>query len=105
MKGQVPRRKTNPTKGKLQTSQALAQEAHPPTIPARKNDKTPKAQDKLPKKQRFQAKKRKQTFIALAKQIHSESTQYRWQEKIAKDATTKKLIAQFGFASDPTLSI
>ena len=34
-----------------------------------------------------------------------ESTQYHWQEKTAKDATTKKLIAQFGFASDPTLSV
>ena len=34
-----------------------------------------------------------------------ESTQSRWQEKPAKDATTKKLIAQFGFAADPTLSI
>ena len=49
-------------------------------------------------------KKRKQTLIALAKQINSESTQYRWQEKTAKDATTKKLIAQFGSAADPTLS-
>ena len=30
--------------------------------------------------------------------------QYHWQEKSAKTATTKKLIVQFGFASDPTLS-
>ena len=57
------------------------------------------------KNQRFQAKKRKQTLFALSKQINSESTQYRWQEKPAKDTTTKKLIAQFGLAADPTLSI
>ena len=38
------------------------------------------------------------------KQIHTESTQYHWQEKSAKNATAKKLIAQFGFASDPMLS-
>ena len=56
------------------------------------------------KKQRFQAKKQKQTIAALAKQIHTESSQYHWQEKSAKNATTKKLIAQFGFASNPTLS-
>ena len=57
------------------------------------------------KKQRFQAKKRKQTFVALAKQINLESTQYHWQEKTTKDATTKKLIAQIGFIADTTLSI
>ena len=56
------------------------------------------------KKQQFQVKKRKQTYIALTKQIESESVQLRWQEKTAKEATTKKLIAQFGFAGDPTLS-
>ena len=57
------------------------------------------------KKQRFQVKKRKQTNITLAKQIKSESEQQRWQENTAKEATTKKLVAQFGFAGDPTLSI
>ena len=57
------------------------------------------------KKQRFQFKKRKQTYIALAKQIESESSQQRWQEKTAKEATTKILIAQFGFIGNPTLSI
>ena len=41
------------------------------------------------KKQRFQVKRRKQTNIALAKQIESESEQQRWQEKPAKEATTK----------------
>ena len=41
------------------------------------------------KKQRFQDKNRKQTNIALAKQIKSESEQQRWQEKTAKEATTK----------------
>ena len=56
------------------------------------------------KKQRFQAKKRKQTIVTLAKQILTESTQFNWQEKNAKNATTKNLNAQFGFASDPTLS-
>ena len=49
-------------------------------------------------------KKYKQTSIAVTKQIISESTQLLWQEKTAKEATAKKLIAQFGFVSDPTLS-
>ena len=56
------------------------------------------------KKQRFQAKKRKQTSIAVTKQIESESVQLLWQEKTTKEATAKKLIEQFGFAGDPTLS-
>ena len=56
------------------------------------------------KKQRFQAKKYKQTSIAITKQISSESTQLSWQEKPAKEATAKKLIAQFGFVHDPTIS-
>ena len=56
------------------------------------------------KKQRFQAKKYKQTSIAVKKQISSESTQLYWQEKTAKEATAKKLIAQFGFIGDPTIS-
>ena len=45
------------------------------------------------KKQRFQAKKYKQTSIAVTKQINSESTQLLWQEKPAKEATAKELIA------------
>ena len=56
------------------------------------------------KKQRFQAKKYKQTSIPITKQISSESTQLFWQEKTAKEATAKKLIAQFGFVGDPTIS-
>ena len=56
------------------------------------------------KKQRFQAKKYEQTSIAVTKQIKSESVQLLWQEKTAKEATEKKLIEQFGFAGDPTLS-
>ena len=56
------------------------------------------------KEQRFQAKKYKQTSIAVTKQINSESTQLLWQEKTAKEATAKKLIAQFGFVGDPTIS-
>ena len=56
------------------------------------------------KQQRYKAKKRKQTHIALTKQIRSESMQCSWQEKTAMEATTKKLISQFGFTADPTLS-
>ena len=56
------------------------------------------------KKQRFQAKKYKQTSIAVTKQINSESAQLFWQEKTAKEATAKKLFAQFGFVGDPTIS-
>ena len=48
-------------------------------------------------------KKHKQTSITVTKQIKSESVQLLWQEKTAKEATAKKLIAQFGFAGDPTL--
>ena len=70
----------------------------------KKPTKKTKAQEKQAKKQRFQAKKYKQTSIAVTKQINSESTQLLWQEKTAKEATAKKLIAQFGFVSDPTLS-
>ena len=99
-----PRRKTNQIKGMLQNNKGVAQKALPPTTLAQKTDETTKTQDKQAKKQRFQAKKYKQTSIAVTKQINSESTQLLWQEKTAKEATVKKLIAQFGFVSDPTLS-
>ena len=56
------------------------------------------------KKQRFQAKKYKQTSVAVTKQINSESAQLFWQEKTTKEATATKLIAQFGFVGDPTIS-
>ena len=55
-------------------------------------------------KQQFQVKKHKQTSIAITKQIESESIQLLWQEKTTKEATAKKLITQFGFIGDPTLS-
>ena len=48
--GQAPRRKTNPTKVKLQTNQALAQGAPQPTTLDSKTDETPKAQDESPRK-------------------------------------------------------
>ena len=56
------------------------------------------------RKQRFQAKKYKQTSIAVTKQTKSESAQLFWQEKTTKEATATKLIAQFGFVGDPTIS-
>ena len=56
------------------------------------------------KKQRFQVKKYKQTSVAVTKQINSESAQLFWQEKTTKEATATKLIAQFGFVGDPTIS-
>ena len=55
-------------------------------------------------KKRFQAKKYKQTSVAVTKQINSESAQLFWQEKTTKEATATKLIAQFGFIGDPTIS-
>ena len=88
----------------LQNNKGVAQKALPPTTLAQKTDETTKAQDKQAKKQQFQAKKYKQTSIAVTKQISSESTQLFWQEKTAKEATAKKLIAQFGFVGDPTIS-
>ena len=57
------------------------------TTLAQKTDETPKAQDKPPKKRRFQVKKRKQTNIAIEKQIESESKQQCWQEKTAGGPT------------------
>ena len=70
------------------------------------NQRNPKSPGQAAEKnQQFQVKKHKQTNITLTKQIKSESEQQHWQEKTAKEATTKKLVAQFGFAGDPTLSI
>ena len=100
----APRRKTNQTNGMLQQNKGVAQKALPPTTLAQKTDETQKAQDKQAKKQRFQAKKHKETSTTIAKQITSESTQLFWHEKTAKEATAKKLIAQFGFVGDPTIS-
>ena len=91
-------------KGLQWNNKGLAQKALPSTTLAQKTDETPKAQDKPPKKKRFQAKKYKQTSIVVTKQIESESIQLLWKEKPAKEATAKKLIAQFGFVGDPTLS-
>ena len=56
------------------------------------------------RKQRFQAKKYKQTSVAVTKQINSESAQLFWQEQTTKEATATKRIAQFGFVGDPTIS-
>ena len=71
----------------------------------RKNQTKPrKPRTSRRKKQRFQAKKYKQTSVAITKQINSESAQLFWQEKTTKEATATKLIAQFGFVGDPTLS-
>ena len=103
-KNPAPQRKTNQIKGMLQNNKGVAQKAFPPTTLAQKTDETTKAQNKQAKKQRFQAKKYKQTSIAVTKQINSESTQLFWQEKTTKEATAMKLIAQFGFVGDPTLS-
>ena len=71
---------------------------------AKKQTKSRNPRTSRRKKQRFQAKKHKQTSTAVTKQINSESTQLLWQEKTAKEATAKKLTAQFGFVGDPTLS-
>ena len=48
--------------------------------------------------------KRKQNTISLTKQIKSETMQCSWQEKATMESIKKKLILQFGFAADPTLS-
>ena len=56
------------------------------------------------KQQWYKVKKQKQTSIALAKQIESETTQCSWQEKTTTESTTKKLMLQFGFVADPTIS-
>ena len=97
-------------KNKSNQRNAISQQrTHPKSAPVNnsgpKNRRNPESPGQAAEKKRFQVKKCKQTYIALAKQIESESTQQCWQEKTAKEATTKKLIAQFGFAGDPTLSI
>ena len=77
----------------------------PVNNPGAKNRRNPESPGQAgEKKQQFQAKKHKQTSTAVTKQITSESTQLFWQEKTAKEATAKKLTAQFGFVGDPTLS-
>ena len=103
-KNPAPRRKTNQIKGTLQNNKGVARKAFPPTTLAQKTDETTKAQNKQAKKQRFQAKKYKQTSVAVTMQINSDSAQLFWQEKTTKEATATKLIAQFGFVGDPTIS-
>ena len=70
----------------------------------KKQTKPRKPRTSRRKKQRFQAKKYKQTSVAITKQINSESAHLFWQEKTTKEATVTKLIAQFGFVGDPTIS-
>ena len=66
----APRRKTNLTKSKPRTNEAIAQ-----TTQVKQTDEYPKTQDETPKTTVVQGQKRKQTSIALAKQIRSESMQ------------------------------
>ena len=103
-KNPAPRRKTNQIKRTLQNNNGVAQKALPPTTLEAKTDEITKAQNKQAKKQRFQAKRYKQTSVAITKQINSESAQLFWQEKTTKEATATKLIAQFGFVGDPTIA-
>ena len=70
----------------------------------KKQTKSRKPRTSRRQKQRFQAKRYKQTSVAVTKQINSESAQLFWQEKTTKEATATKLIAQFGFVGDPTIS-
>ena len=53
---------------------------------------------------RSKKQKQKQNTISLAKQIELETTQCSWQEKTTMESIKKKLILQFGFVADPTLS-
>ena len=56
------------------------------------------------KQQQYEVKQRKQNTITLAKQIKSETAQCSWQEKTTTESIKKKLMLQFGFVADPTLS-
>ena len=103
-KNPAPRRKTNQIKRMLQNNKGVAQKAFPPTTLAPKTDKTTKTQNKQANKTTIPSKKYKQTSVAVTKQINSESAQLFWQEKTTKEATATKLIAQFGFVGDPTIS-
>ena len=69
-----------------------------------KNRRNHESPEQAGEKKRFQAKKYKQTSVAVKKQINSESAQLFWQEKTTKETTATKLIAQFGFVGDPTIS-
>ena len=67
-----------------------------PSQQKRRNSESP---EQVAKKQRFQAKERKQTLVALSKQINSESTQYCWQEKNRQRHNNKKLFSAIWFCS------
>ena len=56
------------------------------------------------KQQWYQVKKQKQNTSSLTKQIELETMQSFWQEKTTTESIKNKLILQFGFATDPTLS-
>ena len=56
---QAPQRKTNLTKGKLQTNEAIAQEAYPQTTQVKQTEKLPKTQDEPSKATAVQGQKTK----------------------------------------------
>ena len=56
---QAPRRKTNPTKGKPRTNEAIAQEAFPQTTQVKQTEEDPKTQDEPSKTTTVQGQKTK----------------------------------------------
>ena len=56
---QVPRRKTNPTKGKLQINEAITQEAYPQTTQVKQTEENLKTHDKTSKTTAVQGQKMK----------------------------------------------
>ena len=103
-KNPAPRRRTHQIKGTLQNNKGVAQKALPPTTLAQKTDETTKAQDKQAKKTAIPSKKVQTNLHRRhkANQLGIHSTILA--RKPAKEATAKKLIAQFGVIGDPTIS-
>ena len=62
---QAPQRKTNPTEGKLQTNEAIAQEAYPQTTQVKQTEKLPKTQDEPSKTTAVQGQKTKTSIHRL----------------------------------------
>ena len=102
---QAPQRKTNPTKGKPQTNKAITQEAYPQTTQVKQTKENPKTKDEPSKTTAVQGQKTKTNLHRPRKtnQIRI-NAMFLAGEKPPWKQQRKKLISQFGFAADSTLS-
>ena len=103
-KNPAPRRKTNQIKRTLQNHNGVAQKAFPPTTLEPKTDETTKAQNKQAKKTTIPSKKVQTNVCRRHKANQLGIRPIILARKTTKEATATKLIAQFGFVGDPTIS-